>query len=308
MRLLRLCLAVFVLSLAAPAAATVTSIPARPVRVLCDALSTSNVASKSGPQTVDSISLVAGKVACLVAQSDNKNGPYLVQSGAWKAIDPGLGTGVELYALAGSSNANRLYGCDTTGAITWGTTSVTFTLKSSSGTTFNPANPGAIGSTSTPAASVTTYYVDLPDNLGMNPTAAAGHLKLFRPTTGDIFTLQAGTGDVLAFYPATGSGTSIVQKRFYVKSLTNGATFDIATSVGGYGVATAPGATGSTSCAFSFAANAATTDNGLTGTNCAVADTGSKLCAFASGGNLRIKNNLGTTQTVLIELTLAVAP
>lgn len=129
-----------------PVHAATTSMPARPVRVLCAAISTSNI-TRSGPQTVDTVSAGVGNVACLVGESDSKNGAYLVQAGAWKAIDPGLGTGLELYAAGGSANINTVYGCDTAGAIVWGTTSTSFTKKSTSGAAFNPAAPGPIGGT-----------------------------------------------------------------------------------------------------------------------------------------------------------------
>lgn len=154
MRILRSLLVLSILAgavcLGSPVSAATTGLSPRPVRILCKVIATSNL-TLSGAQTVDSVALVAGDVACPVAQSDNKNGAYLVQSGAWKPIDPGLGTGLELYAQRGSSNINKVYGADTGSAITWGTTAVTFTLKTGSGTAFNPAAPGAIGGT-TPAA------------------------------------------------------------------------------------------------------------------------------------------------------------
>lgn len=293
-----------------------TGISARATRVPCKVIATANL-TLSGAQTVDGVAVVAGDIVCPVAQSDTKNGAYVVAAGAWKVGDPGVGTGLELYALSGSSNANKLYGADTTGAIVWGTTAVTFTLKSSSGTAFNPAAPGAIGGT-TPAAGTFTilggntsvsgpiHIVTATSGAGM-PGASTTRLWRSSSLTGDNIAFQGGIGDSLVLRFETGSGTSNVSKRFWSKSLADDATFDITVGGGGHGRITAPGASGSTSCAFSFAVNAATTDNGITGTNCAVADTDTKLCAFASGGLLRIKNRLGSTQTVLIELAEAVA-
>lgn len=140
---------------AATAAAATTSLPARPARVFCDALSTTNI-SRSGPQTVDTIALGVGKIACLTGESDNKNGAFVVGASAWKAVDPGIGTGVELYATAGSANTNAIYGADTTGPIIWGTTNVTFTLKSGAGAAFNPHIPGPIGDTTPSTLAATT--------------------------------------------------------------------------------------------------------------------------------------------------------
>lgn len=105
-------------------------IKASPVRIPVDAISTSNL-TLSAPQTVDTVSLTAGMLCGALGQSDNKNAVYLVQDGAWLPVNPGFGTGLEVYATGGSANVNAVYGCDTTGAITWGTTTTTFTLKSS---------------------------------------------------------------------------------------------------------------------------------------------------------------------------------
>lgn len=119
-------------------------------RVFVAAISTSNL-TLSGLQTVDTVELGIGMFCAALGQSDNKNSVYIVQSGAWLPADPGIGPGLEVYAVGGSANVNAVYGCDTTGAITWGTTSTTFTKKSSTGGTFNPASPGVIGD-GTPAA------------------------------------------------------------------------------------------------------------------------------------------------------------
>lgn len=125
-------------------------INASPVRLRVNAISTSNL-TLSGAQTVDSVALTAGMLCGALGQSDNKNGVYMVQAGAWLPVNPGFGTGLEVYAIGGSANVNAIYGCDTTGAITWGTTTTAFTKKSSTGAVFDPASPGAIGG-STPAA------------------------------------------------------------------------------------------------------------------------------------------------------------
>lgn len=292
-----------------------TRIEPRPVRVLVKALSTSNL-TLSGAQTVDGVSVVANDLVAAVGQSNSKNAIYLAKDTDWIVVDPGIGTGLEVYALGGSSNGNTIYGCDTTGAITWGTTSTTFTKKASSGTTFNAAAPGAIGGT-TPAAGTFTTLAGttsttspvLVVSAGDPIAGSAGTTKLWRSNViaTDHLALKGGTGDSFTIKFESGSGTSDIRKRYWTKSLADDATFDITVGGGGHGTITAPGASGSTSCSFSFAANATTTDNGLTGTNCAVADTDTKLCAFVSAGALRIKNRLGSTQTILIELTESVS-
>ena len=303
-----------------------TGISAKPVRVLVKALSTSNL-TLSGAQTIDSVAVVAGDLVGAVGQSDNKNGVYLVQAGAWKVANPGFGTGLEIYALNGGSNANKVYGADTTGAIVWGTTSVSFTLKAAGGavpTPFDPASPGAIGGTTPAAGTFTTLggtavsgstSVSGPIHI-VTATSGAGSptvstTKLWRSSNlpGDNLILQGGTGDTFVLRFESGTNTSDARKRYFVKTIADDGTFDITVAGGGHGIITAAGASGSTSCAFSFADNGATTDNGLTGTNCAVADTDTKLCAIAgASGHVVVKNRLGSSQKVGIELFEAVAP
>lgn len=317
MRRIALVLALFLGAISLPASAAVTGISAKAVRVPVKVISTSNL-TLSGAQTIDSVAVVVGDLVGAVGQSDNKNAVYVVQVGAWKVGNPGFGTGLELYALQGSSNANKVYGADTTGAIVWGTTSVAFTLKSSSGTAFNPAIPGAIGGTNPAAGTFTTVVantsVSSPDHIISAligaPTATASATTLWRSSNlpSDNLILRGGTGDSLTLGFESGSGTSDIRKRFIVKSLVDDGTYDITPNGGGHGTITAPGASGSVSCSFSFAANGATTFNGVTFTTCDVADTDAKLDAFANSGALRIKNRLGSTQTVLIELTEALAP
>ena len=75
---------------------------AQPVRIRVAALSTSNL-TLSGAQTIDSVACVAGDLVGALGQSNSKNGVYMVQSGAWLAVDPGFGTGLEVYATAGEA-------------------------------------------------------------------------------------------------------------------------------------------------------------------------------------------------------------
>lgn len=274
-----------------------STLQASPVRIRVAALSTSNL-TLSGAQTVDSVVLVAGDLVGCVGQSDNKNGVYIVQSGAWLVADPGFGTGLEIYARAGGSNAGKVYGCDTTGAIDWGTTSTTFTLKGSSGAAFDAASPGTIGGTTPGTLNGTRVY--LTANVGA-PTS--GKVELIRNAATNGIVINAGNGASLAIVGST-SATAQLQKTITALSLADGATGDIAlTAGGGHGMVTAVAASGSNSGVFSFAANGTTTTNGLTYTNFATTDTPAKLCAYANSGSLRIKNNLGSTQTILVELT-----
>jgi hypothetical protein len=89
-------------------------------------------------------------------------------------------------------------------------------------------------------------------------------------------------------------------------SLADDAFVDITTTVGGFASIVAP-ATADSGGFFSFLANGTPSLNGLTFTTLVAADTDNKLCVFASGGKLRIRNRLGTTQVVMLEITEALS-
>lgn len=277
-----------------------------PVRIPCKVIATSNL-TLSGAQTIDSVSCVVGDIVGCVAQSSTFNGAYLVQSGAWLPIDPGIGTGLELYARSGSSNVNKVYGCDTTGAITWGSSAASFTLKSSSGAAFNPAIPGAIGGT-TPAAITGTVITATNDLVLQNivaPSPIASSAVIFTGAGNDL-SLVAPGGNRFNSQIEGASNTANVRKRYITASIASAGTLNVSlsgTSLGGHGTITAAGATGSVSGSFSFAANAATTLNGLTYTSFVATATASKLSVEANAGALRITNNLVGTQTIVLELT-----
>lgn len=294
-----------------------STVKAEAARIRVDALSTSNL-TLSGTQTIDDIAVGVGDLVGAMNQSNGKNGVYVVQSGAWLAADPGFGTGLEVYASAGTANKNKVYGCDTVGAIDWGTTSTTFTLKSSSGAAFDPASPGAIGGTTPAAGTFTTLSaatvaasteLRLTNSGGASPTSGA--VKLFGHELGLGLTVLAGSGDAISERYIGDSGSGNVERRVFTKSLADDASLDItltASSEGDWGRLMAPGPTGSVGGFFTFAANAATTLNGVAYTSIAAADTDTNLCVFASGGALRVRNRLGSTQTVMVEICEVITP
>lgn len=311
MQALRLLFVSLALLIALPSHAATTKSDPRPVRILCKVIATSNL-TLSGAQTIDSVSVVAGDVVCTTAQSNNRNAAYIVQSGAWLPVNPGIATGLEFYALSGTSNKNKVYGCDTVGAITWGTTSTTFTLKSSSGAAFDPASPGAIGGTTAAAGTFTTLTATASLNLpsGSLPATTAGTVKQYSGNGNNVITI-AGTGDKISESYTGDAGSGFVVCRLFSKSLADDASLDIAlvaSSLGGWGRVIAPGPTGSVSGLFSFAADATTSLNGATYTSVVAADTDTNLCVFASGGALRVRNRLGSTQSVLVEICELITP
>lgn len=282
-----------------------TRIEPRSVRIPVRALSTSNL-TLSGTQSVDSVSCGPGSLVGALGQSDNKNAVYFIPlgGGAWIPVDPGLGTGLEVFAVGGSSNGQSVYGCDTTtDPIVWGTTTTVFTKKTGSGSAFNPAAPGDIGGT-TPATMVGAEKIVLTPVTVDPPTAGA--ITLYGAGAGHTFLIQGGGGDQLQLSLLTTDGTTNIYKRLGQVTLTDGAFFDIATfSKGGHGTVTAIGATGSTRGSFSFAENGTTTTNGVTYTDFATGLTPANLCVFPQGGGIRVRNNLGGTRTVLMDITQA---
>jgi hypothetical protein len=92
----------------------------------CRAVATANVASRSGPTTIDGVALVGGDRVLLTAQSTAaQNGPWIVAAGAWSRPSP-----TELQASAafpvseGGAFADSIWYITTNDPITEGVTSV----------------------------------------------------------------------------------------------------------------------------------------------------------------------------------------
>ncbi len=85
-----------------------------------NAASTANIISLSGIQTIDGILLLVDyRVLVKDQNTPSENGIYLVSESAWtRAIDasvspPVQASGTAIYVLAGTSNANKVYTCNT---------------------------------------------------------------------------------------------------------------------------------------------------------------------------------------------------
>lgn len=280
-----------------------STVRAESVRIRVAALSTSNL-TLSGAQTVDSVACVAGDLVGALGQSNSKNGVYVVQSGAWLAVDPGFGTGLEVYARAGGSNANKVYGCDTTGAIDWGTTSTTFTLKSSSGAAFDPASPGTLGGTTPGTVNASSLYLT-----GSSVAAVATKVQVVETTSYTGAVLVGAGGQQRTLEADAASATMNVRNRVIAKQVANSGTYDVAiSSKGGRIQVTAVGATGSSYATASFADNGATTFNGATYTGYSTTlSTPASINIAASGGNVRIENNSGSSVNFLIVVDQLIA-
>jgi hypothetical protein len=112
---------------AAAAAAAAVGMKYRSVR----AASTANIASLSGAQTVDAVSLVAGERVLLKNQSTaSQNGIYVVAAGAWsRSTDMDAWTevpGTVVIVTEGTANSDKAFLCTANDGGTIGVTAITF--------------------------------------------------------------------------------------------------------------------------------------------------------------------------------------
>lgn len=104
------------------------------------AVAIANVASLSGEQTVDGVSLVAGDRVLITAQSTaSQNGIWVVAAGAWTRPSDYTGAatatgGAFVFVEEGTTNSDTGWVLTTNGAVTVDTTSTTWTQFSGGGT------------------------------------------------------------------------------------------------------------------------------------------------------------------------------
>lgn len=177
---------------------TVLASPTKLVRVI----GTSNLATLSGVQTVDSVALKLGDVVLLTAQTTtHQNRLWTVMQGTWIAPliadhPEKLAAGTKVTAQEGTANAGKTYRLTTTGTIVLGTTALTWTLDGSSGsgtvTSVTGTSPVQVATgTTTPVISVDAAT-----------TTASGIVEL--ATTAETIT---GSDTVRAVTPAGAAGT-----------------------------------------------------------------------------------------------------
>lgn len=104
-----------------------------------------NVASRSGPQTLDGVSCVAGDQIWLIGQTDAKeNGPYTVQTGAWTRPSLAVAPGQIVFPLFGNAWVGVTLEVLGQGALTYGTSNIVVGQINQSAITGQPANRNGV--------------------------------------------------------------------------------------------------------------------------------------------------------------------
>jgi hypothetical protein len=189
------------------------------------AASTTNIATLSGPMTIDGVSLVAGDRVLIKDQTTGSaNGIYVVNAAAWTRatdadgsniagteVSPGMFTFVE----EGTVNADSAWVLTNNGAVTVGTTALTFAQFSGAGQITAGAgmtksgNTLDVGTASSARIVVNADNIDLATVTQTNTTGTAG-ISFIQSHTIDTYgrTSATVTADVRS---ATTGQTGIVQ-------------------------------------------------------------------------------------------------
>lgn len=259
----------------------------------CDVVATGNTAL-AGLLTIDSVVLTDGQIVLAAAQSDaTASGPYIVHSGAWDRVIS-IAPGQQYYISLGTSNATALYELQTAKPIVLGTTNLTFGKIS--------GGAASAGSFTTVNATGTGTFPNVTlNNSGTTP--AAGNVNIASYSSGKGLGVVCGNGNTVSLSNTSADGTSSTQLDIFTFSLANNATYDYAPGSGGTMLVSIPGATSSPMAHIGYAANGATTLNGVTpaGGISLTTDNATTLNVYASGGNVRFQNKTGVTISVLVQ-------
>lgn len=247
-----------------------------------------SVITKSGPQTVDSVSCVAGDLVLELHGAAGVNAVYIVRAGAWDVADPGQGDGLQVFVKQGATLEGASYRVTTNNPIVWGTDAVTF------------ANSG-----SSSGATLTSPVLVNPEISSQTSSAAdADTVKLYSPNANGAATASLGilaeNGSSLIPACLTASGAMLVG--YYAQSLVDDASITLPVTTGA--MIDIVGGTEGGKAAIS-SAGAVTIISGST--NFVGTDTDNKLCVFDGGASAVVRNRLGSTVTVVFTLTANLA-
>ena len=155
----------------------------------------------SAPQTIDSVSVVAGDRVLVKDQaSAATNGIYVVAAGAWtRATDfddnVEISSGAAVPVEQGTTNADSVQILTTDSAITVGTTALTFTRLGGAGVSYTAGANGGL------TLSGSAFSILLDTNSGL--VLGAGGIKLDTTQFANLGIARKYTVDVPASTPAT---------------------------------------------------------------------------------------------------------
>lgn len=219
----------------------------------------------SGTQTIDGVALSTGDRVLVKDQSPgSENGIYVVASGSWsRSTDADssaeVTAGMFTFVEQGTVNADRGYVLTTDGAITVGSTALTFTQFSGAGQI--TAGDGLAKSGDTLSVNVDNSTIEIAtDTLGVKDAGITA-AKIASAVAGDGLT--GGAGSALAVDPLAAGGLQISSSQLSIKLDSNSA---LSLSAGGLTVASSIAGSGLTWTSGVISVDSVDLTSGVTGT------------------------------------------
>lgn len=219
----------------------------------------------SGTQTIDGVALSTGDRVLVKDQSPgSENGIYVVASGSWsRSTDADssaeVTAGMFTFVEQGTVNADRGYVLTTDGAITVGSTALTFTQFSGAGQI--TAGDGLAKSGDTLSVNVDNSTIEIAtDTLGVKDAGITA-AKIASAVAGDGLT--GGAGSALAVDPLAAGGLQISSSQLSIKLDSNSA---LSLSAGGLTVASSIAGSGLTWTSGVISVDSVNLASGVTGT------------------------------------------
>ena len=268
------------------------------------AATTANI-TLSNAQTIDGVALSAGDRVLVKNQTTGtNNGIYVVAAGAWsRAVDTDTGAellGSSTFVLNGATNGSKTFVNTNTGAITVGTTAVTFADQSSVAAITPGAGLTKTGATIDVVTANAARIVVNPDNIDLATVGTSGtYAKVSTDAYGRV---TSGSAQVAIGTDVSGLGTGVATFLGTPNSANLAAALTDETGSSAVVFSTSPAFTTSVTTAsttFAVFNTAATTVNAF-GAATAI-NMGASTGTTTINNNLTVSGNLtinGTTTTI----------